>query len=107
VRLPLAKGTEGSLAGFHRQLVAAGRRQPVVLRSAAQLRDNPLGFDPPLVFDDEGLDTVIPVDLQDVLGDLLNSLRNRLAVERLGLQRPKNEQVERARKTVGNCVSSH
>jgi len=50
---------------------------------------------------------VIPVDLQDVLGDLLNSLRNRLAVERLGLQRPKNEQVERAGKEVWDRRARH
>lgn len=31
------------------------------------------------------------VNLQDVLGDLLDALRDRPAVERLGLQRPKDE----------------
>jgi hypothetical protein len=42
------------------------------------------------------------VDLQDVLRDLLNALGDRPAVERLRLQRPQDEQVERARKEIGN-----
>ena len=96
------------LAGFHRQLPASGWREPVVLRPPAQLRDGPLGFDPALVL--EAMERRIQralVDLQDVLGDLLDALRDRPAVQRFGLQRPKDEQVEGARKQVGDGVSRH
>ena len=83
-------------------------REPVVLRPAAQLRDGPLGFDPALVL--EAMERRVEralVDLQDVLGDLLDALRDRPAVQRAGLQRPEDEQVEGARKKVGDRVSSH
>ena len=96
------------LAGFHRQLPASGRREPVVLGPPAQLRDGPLGFDPALVL--EAMERRVEralIDLQDVLRDLLDALRDRPAVQRVGLQRPEDEQVERARQKVGNGVSSH
>ena len=85
-----------------------GWREPVVLRPPAQLRDGPLGFDPALVL--EAMERRVEralVDLQDVLGDLLDALRDRPAVQRVGLQRPEDEQVERARQKVGDRVSSH
>jgi hypothetical protein len=47
------------------------------------------------------------VNLEDFLGNLLDALRDRPTVERLGLQRPKDEQIEGTRKKVGNGVSSH
>jgi hypothetical protein len=47
------------------------------------------------------------VNLQDVLGDLLDALRNRPAVERLRLKGPKDEEIQGTRKKVWNGVSSH
>ena len=73
------------LAGFDRQLPAPGWREPVVLRPPAQLRDGPLGVDPALVL--EAMERRVEralVDLQDVLGDLLDALRDRPAVQRAG-----------------------
>ena len=80
----------------------------VVLGPPAQLRDGPLGFDPSLVL--EAMERRVEralVDLQDILGDLLDALGDRPAVQRLGLQRPKDEQVEGAGKKVGNGLSRH
>ena len=47
------------------------------------------------------------VDLQDVLGDLLHAFRDRPAVERLRLQRSKNEQVECAGEEVRYLLVRH
>src|SRR5262245_22080627 len=47
------------------------------------------------------------IDLQHVLGDLLDAFRDRPAVERLGLQRPKDQQVEGAGKKIWNDMSRH
>ena len=47
------------------------------------------------------------IDLQDIPRDLLDALRDCPAVQRVGLQRPEDEQVERARQEVGYCMSSH
>jgi hypothetical protein len=47
------------------------------------------------------------VDLQDVLRDLLDAIRDRPAVQRAGLQCPEDEEIERARQNIRDGVSSH
>ncbi len=92
---PMAVDMRSQLAGFHRQLPAPGGREPVVLGPPAQLRDSPFGFDPALML--EAMERRVEralVDLQDILRDLLDPLRNRPAMERLGLQRAQDEQVK-------------
>jgi hypothetical protein len=93
-------------AGFHCQLPPSGCGQLVILGPAAQFRDGPLGFAPPLVL--EAMQRRIKralVDLQDILRDLLNALRDRPAMQRGRLQRPEDEQIERAGQEVGNIMA--
>ena len=87
---------------------AAARARARSRFGPAQLLDAPLGFNPALMLETmEGRVERALVNLQDGLGDLLNALRDRPAVQRLGLQRPKDEQVERARQKIRDGVSSH
>ena len=100
---PMAVDMRSHSLGLDRQLPAAGCGESVVLGPSAELRDGPLGFDPALVL--EAMERRVEralVDLQDVLGDLLDAVRDRPAVHRVGLQRPQNEQVEGAGQKVGN-----
>ena len=104
---PDGRGHAFPAAGFDRQLPAPGGGEPVVLGPPAQLRDSPFGFDPALML--EAMERRVKralVDLQDILRDLLDAFGDRPAMQRLGLQRPEDEQVEGTRKQVGNGVSS-
>ena len=76
--------------------------QVVVLGAAAELRDLPLGLDPSLVLEamQGGVERAL-VDLQHVLGDLLDALGDRPAVQGVLLQRAQDEQVERAGQQIG------
>ena len=47
------------------------------------------------------------VDLQDIVGDLLDPLRDRPAMKRLRLQRPQDERVERTWEKVGDGAARH
>ena len=97
----------------HSRASTASCRRPdggelVVLRPPAELGDRPLRFNPALVFEpmEGGIERTL-VDLQHVLGDLLDPFGDRPAVQRLGLQRPQDQQVERAGEQVGYGAARH
>ena len=84
------------------------RREPVVLGATTELRHGPLRLDPVLML--QAMESRVEgalVDLQDVLRNLLDAFRDRPAVQGTGLQRPEDQQVERARQDVRDGVSSH
>src|SRR5919106_1369051 len=82
---------------FDRELAAAGSREVVILGAAAQLRDLPLGLDPALVLETmEGRIKRSLIDLQDVLGHLLDALGDGPAVQGILLQGAQDQQIERA-----------
>src|SRR5262249_6129124 len=81
---------------------SAGRGEVVVLGAAAQLRDLPLGLDPaPVLETMEGRIERALVDLQDVLGNLLDALGDGPAVLGILLQRAEDQQIERAGQQIG------
>src|SRR5262245_19764574 len=74
------------------ELLPSRCRQPVVLRPPPQLRHLPLGFDPALMLEPvQGRVQGTLVDLEHVLGNLLNSLGDRPPMERILLQRAKDQ----------------
>ena len=93
-------------ARFDGELTAAGRREPVVLGPAAELRHLPLGFDPALMLEPmQGRVERALVDLEHVFGDLLDALGDRPAVQGVLLQRAQDQQVERAGQQIGGVGS--
>jgi hypothetical protein len=90
------------------QLPAPGSGELVILRPPAKLGHRPLGGDPALMLEamEGGVERPL-VDLQDVSGDLLDALRDRPAMKRLGLKRSQDQQVERAGQQVGYELSRH
>src|ERR671919_2030070 len=87
---------------FDSELTAARRGEVVILGAAAQLRDLPLGLDPALVL--ETMESRIKgalIDLQDVLGNLLDALGDGPAVQGILLQRAQDQQIERAGQQIG------
>ena len=94
---PMAFDMRSHSRVFDGQLPPARRRQPVVLRAPAELRHRPFGLDPALVLEAvQGRVERALVDLQHVLGDLLDAFGDRPAVQGILLQRAQDEQVERA-----------
>ena len=84
-------------ARFNGELTAAGRREPVILGPAAELRHLPLGFEPALKLEPvQGRVERALVDLQHVFGNRLDALRDCPAVQGVLLQRAQDQQVERA-----------
>src|SRR5438128_8510705 len=79
------------------QLRAAGPRQPVLARPLLLLRDLPLRRDPPLLLEavERGIERS-GVDLQYLAGAGADRLRDPVAVARPPLQRPQDEEAERA-----------
>src|SRR5262245_36555506 len=87
---------------FNRELTAARRGEAVIPGAAAELRDPPLGLDPALVLEAmEGRIQRALIDLQDVLGNLLDALGDGPAVQGILLQRAQNQQIERAGQQIG------
>src|SRR5206468_8801130 len=79
------------------ELLAAGAREAVVLRSARILRRTPLSVEPPRALEPvEGGEQRAWIDLKHVACDLLDPARNPEAVQRLQAQRLEDEHVERA-----------
>src|SRR5579862_1161424 len=94
-------GEAAPIGGLHFQLLAPGSGQMVEARAAAQLGNAPFGFDPTLM-----LQTVqrrikrALIDLQNLFGDLLDAFGNSPAVQRAGLQRPEDQEIESALKKI-------
>jgi len=67
----------------------------VKTRAPAQLRDAPFGFDPALMFQPvkRRIERAL-VNLQDFFGNLLDAFRDCPAMQRTGLQRPENQEIE-------------
>ncbi len=58
----------------------------IVLGPPAQFRDAPFGLNPALVLEDDGArGRASVIHLQDILGNLLDTLRDRPAVQGVGL----------------------
>ena len=90
------------LARFDGQLPAPRSGELVVLGSPAEFGDGPLRFNPAPVLEpvEGGIQRAL-ADLQHILGNLLDALRDRPAMLRPGLERPQDQQVERAGQQVG------
>ena len=85
------------LTRFDGELLPSRRRQPVVLGPPAELGHLPLGFDPALMLEPvQGRVERALVDLEHVLGNVLDALGDRPAMERVLLQRAKDQQVQRS-----------
>src|SRR5687768_18453637 len=87
---------------FYSELTPPRGGEAVILGAAAQLRDLPLGLDPALML--ETMESRVKralIDLQDVLGNLLDALGDGPAVQNILLQRAQDQQIERAGQQVG------
>ena len=81
-----------------RQVLAAARRQRVVARPAVVVGRGPLGFD--VVVEEQPLQRWIEralANLQDVIRQLPLPLRDAVPVQRLAVQHPEDQHVQRAR----------
>src|ERR1700730_14441229 len=86
--------------GLAGELLAACARQRVILRLAVVVRQAPLRIDPSALFEPEqGWIKGALIELHQVLGNLLNALRDPVAMQRTdGLQRFQHDQVQRSLK---------
>jgi hypothetical protein len=79
------------------ELLAAAASQRVEARLAVIFRDAPLCFDPAALFNPVkgGIQRAL-LDLKHILGKLMNSLPDAVAVHRSERQRLENQQIESA-----------
>jgi hypothetical protein len=83
--------------GLGRQLFPPGRRQFVIFRLPVVLRRSPLGSDPALRFQPVQCRLQRSLaDPQDILQNLLDTLRNIPSVSRPSLKRFERQQVKRS-----------
>src|SRR5580765_2829442 len=82
---------------FDDELLPSQGRQPVIFRPPPELRHFPLGFDPAAMLEPvQGRVQRTLVDLEHVLGNVLDSLGDRPTMERIPLQRAEDQQIQRS-----------